>query len=101
MIWRHKGQICKNVLLDDYITISELVGKGQESWIQQVVDDRSQLHERKYKELRISFARNELDFDPINGQTVRTANSENCSELLSVRNVKLKDARVVMHGYSS
>ena len=35
------GQICKNVLLDDYITISELVGKGQESWIQQVVDDRS------------------------------------------------------------
>lgn len=101
MIWRHKGQICKNVFLDDYITISELVGKGQESWIQQVVDDRSQLHERKYKELRISFARNELDFDPINGQTVRTANSENCSELLSVRNVKLKDARVVMHGYSS
>lgn len=101
MIWRHKGQICKNVLLDDYITISELVGKGQESWIQQVVDDRSQLHERKYKELRISFARNELDFDPINGQTVRTANSENCSELSSVRNVKLKDARVVMHGYSS
>lgn len=101
MIWRHKGQICKNVLLHDYITISELVGKGQESWIQQVVDDRSQLHERKYKELRISFARNELDFDPINGQTVRTANSENCSELLSVRNVKLKDARVVMHGYSS
>ena len=101
MIWRHKRQICKNVLLDDYITISELVGKGQESWIQQVVDDRSQLHERKYKELRISFARNELDFDPINGQTVRTANSENCSELLSVRNVKLKDARVVMHGYSS
>lgn len=97
----HKGQICKNVLLHDYITISELVGKGQESWIQQVVDDRSQLHERKYKELRISFARNELDFDPINGQTVRTANSENCSELLSVRNVKLKDARVVMHGYSS
>lgn len=97
----HKGQICKNVLLHDYITISELVGKGQESWIQQVVDDRSQLHERKYKELRISFARNELDFDPINGQTVRTANSENCSELLSVRNVKPKDARVVMHGYSS
>lgn len=89
------------MFLDDYITISELVGKGQESWIQQVVDDRSQLHERKYKELRISFARNELDFDPINGQTVRTANSENCSELLSVRNVKLKDARVVMHGYSS
>ena len=36
-----KGQICKNVLLDDYITISALVGKGQESWIQQVVDDRS------------------------------------------------------------
>ena len=104
-----KGQICKNVLLDDYITISEMVGKGQESWIQQVVDDRSgigkgdrfQLHERKYKELRISFDRNELDFDPINFQTVRTANSENCSELLSVRNVKLKDARVVMHGYSS
>lgn len=41
MIWMQKGQICKNVLLDDYITISELVGKGQESWIQQVVDDRS------------------------------------------------------------
>ena len=64
-------------------------------------DDGFQPHERKYIELRISFARNELDFDPINGQTVRTANSENCSELLSVRNVKLKDARVVMHGYSS
>lgn len=41
MIWMHKGQICKNVLLHDYITISELVGKGQESWIQQVVDYRS------------------------------------------------------------
>ena len=36
-----EGQICGSVLLDDYITISELVGKGQESWIQQVVDDRS------------------------------------------------------------
>ena len=34
-----EGQICGNVLLDD-ITISEFVGKGQENWIQQVVDDR-------------------------------------------------------------
>ena len=41
MIWMQEGQICGSVLLDDYITISELVGKGQESWIQQVVDDRS------------------------------------------------------------
>lgn len=41
----NKGQICKNVLLHDYITISELVGKGQESWIQQVVDDRSGIGE--------------------------------------------------------
>ena len=56
MIWMHKGQICKNVLLHDYITISELVGKGQESWIQQVVDDRSGIG----KGLRISATWKEI-----------------------------------------
>ena len=52
--------------------ISEVVGKGQESCIQQVVDDLArqarddgfQLNQRKCKELR-SFVRNEPDFNPI------------------------------------
>ena len=47
--------------------------KGQESCIQQVVEDLPiqarndgfQLNERKCKELMISFARNEPEFDPI------------------------------------
>ena len=65
--------------------ISEVVGKGQESCIQQVVDDLTkqardygfQLNERKCKELRISFARNEPEFDHIlvNRQTLETVNS--------------------------
>ena len=46
-------------------TIAEVVDKGQESCIQQVVDDlaiqarddRFQLNEKKCKEFRISFAR--------------------------------------------
>ena len=69
----------------DDTTISEVVDKGQESCIQQVVDDLTkqardygfQLNERKCKELRISFARNEPEFDHIlvNRQTLETENS--------------------------
>ena len=51
----------------DDTTISEVIVKGGESCIQQIVDDLAiqardngfQLNERKCKELRISFAKNE------------------------------------------
>ena len=69
----------------DDTTISEVIAKGQESCIQQMVDDLAtqaradgfQLNERKCKELRISFAKNEPEFDPIrvNRQTLETVNS--------------------------
>ena len=53
--------------------ISEVVDKGLESYVQQVVDDLAiqarddgfQSNERKCKEHKISFARNEPEFDPI------------------------------------
>ena len=67
-------------------TISEVVDKGQESCIQQVVedlarqsrDDEFQFNERKSKELRINFTRNEPEFDPacVNRQTLETLSSE-------------------------
>ena len=55
----------------DDTTISEVIAKGQESCIQQMVDDLAtqaradgfQLNERKCKELRISFAKNEPEFE--------------------------------------
>ena len=60
--------------------ISDVVNKGQESCIQQVVDDlvrqardaRFQLNDRKCKGLRISFALKEPEFDSIcvNRQTL-------------------------------
>ena len=66
----------------DDTTISEVIAKGQESCIQQMVDDRAirvrdegfQLKERKCKELRISFAKNKPKFDPIwvHHQTLET-----------------------------
>ena len=69
----------------DDTTISELVGKGQESNIQAVVDTISsqstcegfQLNESKCKELRISFAENKPDFEPIvvNGKPLETVSS--------------------------
>ena len=69
----------------DDTTISEVIAKGQESCIQQMVDDLAiqardegfQLNERKCKELRISFAKNEPEFDPIwvNRQTLETVKS--------------------------
>ena len=69
----------------DDTTISEVIAKGQESCIQQMVDDLAiqarddafQLYERKCKELRVSFARNEPVFDPIwvNRQSLETVNS--------------------------
>ena len=62
-----------------------MADKGRESCIHQVVvdlarqakDDGFQLNERKCKELRISFARNEPEFDPIcvNRQTLETVNN--------------------------
>ena len=69
----------------DDTTISEVIAKGQESCIQQMVDDLAipardegfQLNERKCKELRISFAKNKPKFDPIwvNHQTLETVKS--------------------------
>lgn len=69
----------------DDTTISEVIAKGQESCIQQMVDDLAiqardegfQLNKRKCKELRISFAKNEPEFDPIwvNHQTLETVKS--------------------------
>ena len=64
----------------DDTTISEVIAKGQESCILQKVDDLAiqarddgfQLNERKCKELRISFAKNEPEF---NRQTLETVNS--------------------------
>ena len=65
--------------------ISEVVDKGLESYVQQVVDDLAiqarddgfQSNERKCKEHKISFARNEPEFDPIwvNRQTLETENN--------------------------
>ena len=78
-------QICGNNYVND-TRISEVADKGQESCIQQVVedlarqsrDDEFQFNERKSKELRINFARNEPEFDPacVNRQTLETLNSE-------------------------
>ena len=69
----------------DDTTISEVVDEDHKSCLQQVVDDLAiqarddgfQLNERKCKELRMSFARNEPEFDPIlvNRQTLETVNS--------------------------
>ena len=69
----------------DDTTIYEVIDKGQESCLQQVVDDlaiqarddRFQLNERKCKELRMSFTRNKPKFDPIlvNHQTLESVNS--------------------------
>ena len=69
----------------DNITISEVVDKGQESCVQEVVDDLAtqasddvfQLNKRKCQELRISFARKEPRFHPIcvNRQTLENVNS--------------------------
>ena len=69
----------------DDTTISEVVDKGQESCVQEVVDDLAtqtsdnglQLNKRKCKELRISFVRKEPEFDPIcvNRQTLESVNS--------------------------
>lgn len=69
----------------DDTTISEVIAKGQKSFIQQIVDDFAiqardegfHLNERKCKELRISFAKSEPEFDPIwvNHQTLETVNS--------------------------
>ena len=69
----------------DDTTISEVVDKGQESCVQEVVDDLAtqasddgfQLNKRKCKELRISLARNEQVFDPVcvNLQSLETVNS--------------------------
>lgn len=69
----------------DDTTISEVIAKGQKSFIQQIVDDFAiqardegfYLNERKCKELRISFAKSEPEFDPIwvNHQTLETVNS--------------------------
>ena len=69
----------------DDTTISEVVDKGQESCVQELVDDLAtqasddgfQLNKRKCKELRISFARKEPGFDPIcvNRQTLENVNS--------------------------
>ena len=66
-------------------TISEVIDKGQESCIKQVEDDLarqaridgSQLNKRKCKELRISFGRNEPEFDAIcvNRHTLETVNN--------------------------
>ena len=73
------GEAHKWKYVDD-TTIAEVVDKGQESCIQQAVedlakqarDDGFQLNEKKCKELRISFARNEPKVDPIwvNPQTL-------------------------------
>ena len=75
----------KDAEVNGLTTISEVIAKGQESCIQQMVDDLAtqaradgfQLNERKCKELRISFAKNEPEFDPIrvNRQTLETVNS--------------------------
>ena len=62
----------------DDTTVSEVVYKGHDRCIQQVVDDRAmqarddgfQLNERKRKELRIRFARTNQNLT-LSGLTVR------------------------------
>ena len=57
--------------VDDTTISEEVIAKGQESCIQQMADDLAiqarddgfQLNERKCKELRISFAKNEPEFN--------------------------------------
>ena len=57
--------------VDDTTISEEVIAKGQESCIQQMVDDLAiqarddgfQFNERKCKELRISFAKNEPEFN--------------------------------------
>ena len=77
--------------VDDTI-ISDVVNKGQESCVlvddlaRQARDDGFQLNDRKCKELTISFARNEPEFDPIcvNRQTLETVNSVKLLGLLDI-----------------
>ena len=60
----------------DHTAISATVLKNHNSKIQQYVDDlskqvsadRFQINEDKCKELRITFARSQRDFDPTEGQ---------------------------------
>ena len=72
-------------------SISETVGKGCESNLQQVVDDlsrqssseRFQLNEAKCKELKISFANSNLTFNPIklNGKPLEEVTSAKLLDL--------------------
>ena len=83
----------------DNTTISEVADKGHESCIHQVVDDLAwqardggfQLNERRFKELRISVARNEPEFDPIcvNRQTLETVNNVKLLILILSSDLKL------------
>ena len=71
-----EADIWKNVL-DDTITY-EVFHQVVDDLARQARDERFQLTERKCEELRISFARNEPEFEPmcVNSQTLVTVNTE-------------------------
>ena len=70
-----EADIWKNV--DDTITY-EVFHQVVDDLARQARDERFQLKERKCEELRISFARNETEFEPmcVNSQTLVTVNTE-------------------------
>ena len=70
-----EADIWKNV--DDTITY-EVFHQVVDDLARQARDERFQLKERKCEELRISFARNEPEFEPmcVNSQTLVTVNTE-------------------------
>ena len=70
-----EADIWKNV--DDTITY-EVFHQVVDDLARQARDERFQLKERKCEELRISFARNEPEFEPmcVNSQTQVTVNTE-------------------------
>ena len=69
-----EADILRNV---DDTTTSEVIQHVLDDLTWQARDERFQLKERKCEELRISFARNEPEFEPIcvNHQTLVTVNS--------------------------
>ena len=70
-----EADIWKNV--DDTITY-EVIRQEVDDLARQARDERFQLKERKCEELRISFARNEPESEPmcVNSQTLVTVNTE-------------------------
>ena len=72
-----EADIWKNVDDTPCTTTSEVIHQLVDDLARQARDERFQVKERKCEELRISFARNEPEFEPIcvNSQTLETVNT--------------------------